>query len=96
MSEEQKARESEVFAQELSQDDLEAATGGVVIVHQGSSDADINNCTTEETRSLYGGSGFPNCARTVSNNEECDESDACYACAIVYEGRGPRCGVATA
>ena len=96
MSEEQKAREAEVFSQELSLDDLDAAAGGVVIIAQGSSESDINNCVMEEVRNLYGGNGFPNCANTVSNSGECDENDACYHCAIVYEGRGPQCGAATA
>ena len=50
----------------------------------------------EEVRNLYGGNSFPNCANTVSNSGECDENDACYHCAIVYEGRGPQCGAATA
>lgn len=96
MSEEQRARENDIFAQELSLDDLEAAAGGVVIIAQGSSESDINNCVMEEVRNLYGGNGFPNCANTVSNSGECDENDACYHCAIVYEGRGPQCGAATA
>jgi len=79
MSDEQKATENEVFSQELSLDDLDAAAGGWF------DDSPDNNCDDLDKRSIYGGDGFPNCARTVEDGSWCHSSDACLYFAIEYE-----------
>ena len=92
MSDEQKAREDEVFNQELSADDLDAAAGGGIpglreLLGGGVRDRDTNNCTIYHKRPLYGGNGFPNCAATVEDGSWCKSNDACYNQAVEYQGR---------
>ena len=99
MSDDQKAREEEVFDQELSLDELDAAAGGThddcggigrslgcrngYVVR----DSDQNNCTKDHYRQIYGGGGFPNCAATVEDGSWCGTNDACYDKAVEYQGR---------
>ena len=79
MSEEQRAREEEVFGQELSLDELDVATGGARNDCGGTArslgcpfghvvrDSNQDNCTNDHYRNIYGGGGFPNCAATVGD-----------------------------
>ena len=97
MPEEQKAREEEVFDQELSVDDLDAAAGGTYdcggveasmddeAAGRGQ-DANTFDCVQLHKRLIYAGSGFPNCAATVEDGSWCDRNDACYGKAIDYQG----------
>ncbi|MEE1158444.1 MAG: hypothetical protein UHS51_03395 [Atopobiaceae bacterium] len=92
MSDEQKAKENEVFDQELSMGDLDATAGGGVpgMKELFGGDRDYNNldnCTNHEKRPIYGGNGFPNCAATVEDGSWCKRNDACYGCAVDYRGR---------
>ena len=92
MSEEQKAREDEVFNQELSLEDLDAAAGGRVLHHKDNriKEADLHNCIERHCRPIYGpdGNSFPYCAATVEDGSWCDSNDACYTDQSVrYEGR---------
>ena len=81
MSEEQKRQEGEVFAQELSLDDLNAAAGGLA----DDTDNDPENCSRYQRRKLYGGpQGFPNCASSLRDGESCDRGDACLREAVRY------------
>ena len=82
MSEEQKSHEDEVFDQEVSIDDLDAAGGTVFLTP----DDDKNNCVRADYRDIYGGKGFPNCAATVEEGSHCGTNDACIADAINYTG----------
>ena len=96
MSEEQKAREEEVFDQELSLNDLDAAAGGsseswrecggktFLYFRGGPIDDDTSNCVMHEKRNIYGGNGFPNCAATVEDGSHCANNDACYTTAVEY------------
>ena len=99
MSEEQKAREAEVFNQELSLEDLDAAAGGYDPYQAAARDIAtlINNadkkdtaekpdCSRYDIRQIYGGGGFPNCAATVEDGSWCGSSDACVYIAIDYKG----------
>ena len=81
MSEERKAKENEVFDQELSVEDLDAAAGGA-----GSGEEDPNNCIVCDKRNIYGGNGFPNCAATVEDDSWCGDNDACLMSAVDYQG----------
>ncbi len=85
MSDEQKAREDEVFDQELSADDLDAAAGGNW-VDGGPKDDDWQNCVNHDYRQIYGGKGFPNCAATVEDGSHCESNDACFIQAVQYRG----------
>ena len=87
MSEEQKAKEDEVFDQELSLDDLDAAAGGSGDCNEPSvcGQPSYDSCTRNHNRQIYGGGGFPNCAATVEDGSWCKSSDACYNEAIDYK-----------
>ena len=85
MSENEKAKENEVFDQHLSLDDLDAAAGGSFFQ---TADRDSENCTETEHRPIYGGKGFPNCAATVEDGSWCGTNDACRVDAIVYRDMG--------
>ena len=94
MSDEQKAREEEVFDQGLSLDDLDAAAGGnesagwvgglYHALSGGPKDEDRNNCVNHDYRQIYGGGGFPHCAATVEDGSHCANNDACYSTAVEY------------
>ncbi len=94
MSDEQKVTENEVFDQELSLDDLDAAAGGFYeaasafagAISPGKKDADTTNCDNYDIRQIYGGGGFPNCAATVEDGSWCRSSDACFGSAVDYKG----------
>ena len=92
MSDEQKATENEVFNQELSMDDLDAAAGGfygAAAAMQAGLDAakddDRSNCDNYDIRQIYGGGGFPNCAATVEDGSWCVTNDACRSQAVEYK-----------
>ena len=70
------AREADVFEQELSLEDLNAAAGG------DGEDSD-DNCSSYHDRNMYGGA-FPNCAASVEDGSSCDRSDACRHNSVVY------------
>ncbi|MEE1158961.1 MAG: hypothetical protein UHS51_06015 [Atopobiaceae bacterium] len=84
MSDEQKATENEVFNQEISMDDLDAVAGGFFSLYD--TDADTSNCFDADTRPIYGGGGFPNCAGTVEDGSWCGTNDACIKMAVDYKG----------
>ena len=67
----------EVLDQEISVDDLNAVAGGA---------RDGDGCTDAHERHIYGIRGFPNCARSVEDGSHCDNTDACYSNAVVYQG----------
>ena len=83
MSENEKARENEIFAQSVSVDELDAASGGNFF-HD--SDADGDNCVQTNFRDVYGGNGFPHCAATVEDGSFCNYNDACHIDSVVYVG----------
>ena len=70
MSKTEKLNEEQVFKQEVSDDELDAVSGGV------GSDAD---CSGNVERDIYGGAGFPNCTMSVEDGSMCFKSDACFA-----------------
>ena len=83
MSEEQ--RERDVFDQELSVDDLDAAAGGSV-TYWYAKDKDENHCTEVHERQFYLAGGSIDCAATVEDGSWCIKNDACNTDAIVYQG----------
>ena len=97
MSDEMKKKEEAVFAQELNDEELKAATGGACI--GGGPVACVltdildvmgislvsYDCTGTYKRNIYYG-GFPNCAATVESGSWCESNDACSKVAILYEG----------
>ena len=86
---EQKRTEDEVFGQELSLDELDAAAGGNVVMDflgGGEFDADRSNCPDHDRRQIYGGDGLPNCAATVEDGSPCSSNDECHGAAVVYKG----------
>ena len=90
MSEDEKRREEEVFAQSLSLEELDAASGGSgsdCKDYSTCGDASYESCVINHFRQIYGGGGFPNCAATVEDGSWCDENDACTDFAVVYKGR---------
>ena len=75
-------KEQEIFNQELSQDELDAITGGT--------DRDAYNCIQSWIRDIYGNRelniyNFPNCAATVEDGSHCDTNDACWTFAVDYK-----------
>ncbi len=66
-------KEKEVFEQETSEDELEAANGGVL------------GFKPPVQKSIYEG-GFPNCAATVEDGSWCNTNDACLAGSVQYLG----------
>lgn len=79
-------KEKEVFAQEVSREELKHAAGG-----ECGDDWDVCgqtqglNCIDERSRNIYGGNGFPNCAATVEDWSLCKENDACWNFAVIYK-----------
>ena len=71
-------REDVVLGQELSADEMEAATGGITISSSG------DECTGSIFRNIYEG-GFPNCAGTVEDRSWCGMNDACHHKAVIYK-----------
>lgn len=92
MSDEQKAREDEVFGQELSLDDLDAAAGGSIDSDGAPGrdelcdDAHQNFCDDQHFRPIHA------CAATVESGSNCWSNDACYQSAVVYQGMTTDCG----
>ena len=89
MSEELK-RESEVFKQDLSMEELDAIAGAADPPDPSKPDVDRDNCYRGERRNIYGGNGFPNCAATVEEGSLCGTNDACVSFAIKYTNM---CGI---
>ncbi len=98
MSDDRKAREEEVFGQDLSMDDLDAAAGGRrkneyrdnqgnICYAPAGVDPDPGNCSMINRRQIYGGGGFPNCAATVGDGSWCGTNDACNKNAVEYYGK---------
>ena len=90
MSDEMKKKEEEVFAQSLSDEELESVNGGgvdywIICGETEGSESDINNCVRTQYRNIYGGVGFANCAATVEDGSWCSSNDACYSAAVGYE-----------
>ena len=83
MSENEKARDNEVFAQSVSLDDLDAVSGGNFLHDE---DYDSGNCIQTSFRHIRRGNGFPNCAATVEDGSWCDYNDACHIDSIRYTG----------
>ena len=49
---------------------------------------DLDNshlCSSYDTRRIYGGGGFPNCAATVEDGSWCGTNDACLKMAVEYK-----------
>ena len=79
-------KEREVFEQAISVEELEAVTGA--------DKGNYYNCVKENLRTITGryweggilyNTGFPNCAATVEDGSLCNDNDACYSCAVVYQ-----------
>lgn len=88
MSSTEKLNEEQVFKQEASDDELEAVSGGGNSAGDefGSWHKNSDNCTKMDTRNIYGGKGFPNCAATVEEDSWCGYNDACIMEAVAYQG----------
>ena len=81
-------KEDQVFAQELSSEDLVAATGGA---RTGCWSGNETTCLVQQTRQMYydrynPSAKFPNCAKTAEKDSWCTQSDACIYGAILYLG----------
>ena len=89
MSKTEKLNEEQIFKQEVSDDELEAAVGGRHRPGEKGKafwwDDDPNNCTENHWRQIYSG-GFPNCAASVEDGSWCGTNDACNAEAVNYQG----------
>jgi hypothetical protein len=79
MSKTEKLNEEQVFKQEISDDELEAVSGG-----DADDEENKENCIYHLWRNIYR-NGFPNCAATVEDESWCDKNDACYSQSIDYE-----------
>lgn len=76
-------REDDVLGQELSADEMAAATGGK---HDGCNST-MNECWNNVARMIQGmpgHRGFPDCAATVEDGSMCDTNDACWVSAVIY------------
>ena len=79
-------REEEVFDQELSMDELDAAAGGYAKPCAALGwDDNRDDCVENHYRLIYGGGGFPNCAATVEDGSWCGTNDACRSQAVEYK-----------
>ena len=89
MSKIEKPNQEQVFKQKVSDDELEAVSGGKGgCYEQGAGrapwwDDDIDNCTNNHSRQIYSG-GFPNCAASVEDSSWCGNNDLCNISAVVY------------
>jgi hypothetical protein len=83
MSKTEKLNEEQIFMQEVDDGELKTVTGGEVCENGQWFEKD-RNCTKMETRRIYGGKGFPNCAATVEEGSWCGYNDACTWKAVVY------------
>ena len=85
MSDEMKKKEEEVFAQSLSDEELESVNGGWRYCgSSGEREPDEHNCVRNHSKDIYGGAGFANCAATVEDGSWCLTNDACLHSAIIY------------
>ena len=71
-----------MFDQALSAEDLDAASGGIDEEYR--ERARTENCSSSETRLIYGEKGFPKCAATVVEDSFGGSNDACYITAVKY------------
>ncbi len=80
-------KEEEVFSQKISPDELDAVTGGVLVIGGGkkSNESNQDACWQVLRRQITVG-GHVNCAATVEDGSLCKENDACFGSAIVYQG----------
>ena len=67
---------SSALGQEMSADEMEAASGGISIGNK--------NCSSYHKRDIYGGKGFPNCAAGVEDGSWCLDNDACTKYMVCY------------
>lgn len=92
MSEQEKKQEVQVFNQELSTEDLDAAAGGNMFGCGETSycgdTAFAEGCTNANRRPIHGpgGNQFPFCAATVEDGSMCWSNDGCRYTSVVYEG----------
>ena len=84
--------EEAVFAQKVSDEELESINGGYCGMNGGDAcqqaqyEYNHNHCTDCQIRHIYEG-GFANCAATVEDGSWCNLNDACYTYnAIKYQG----------
>ena len=87
MSDEMKKKEEEVFAQSLSDEELESVNGGWVYcgsTPEGEPTEPTSHCELILSRDIYGDAGFANCAATVEDGSWCGNNDACFGNAIMY------------
>ena len=71
-------REEQVFSSELSENELEAASGGA------RKDEMWNDTCSKAVKWYIYDTKFPDCNSTVDDGSWCSDSDACYSSAIVY------------
>ena len=74
-------REKQIFAQELSEEDLAAVNGGSSACRE---QFETCHCERQVYRLLHEFPGRLNCASTVESGSWCGESDACFLAAICY------------
>ena len=94
-------KEKAVFAQVLSEDEMETVAGGIpkkksygypcqataaTYCPDVHREDPADNCSYVHYRQAYGGNGFPNCAATFEDNSICGNNDACFSYAINYRG----------
>ena len=91
MSEQEKNQEEQVFNQELSMEDLDAASGGFMDCGEtsycGNTQLDVG-CNDANHRPIYGPSGnqFPFCSATVEADSMCWSNDGCRYTSVIYDG----------
>ena len=81
--------EEMVFAQELSDDELETVSGGLCGLNGKDCDSmaewESHHCINIYKRDIYEGA-FPNCAATVEDGSICWDNDACSVAQVKYTG----------
>jgi hypothetical protein len=77
MTDKKNLSEDEVFRQEITEEELEAAGG--------KKDPFYLGCSSSSERYIHT-YHFPNCASTAEEDSWCDLSDACITSAIKYKG----------
>ena len=74
--------EEMVFAQELSDDELETVNGGA----ETGCRCAMYQCTGNNFRYIYFLNRFPDCAATVEDGSWCWSNDACTLVQVTYTG----------
>lgn len=77
--------EEQIFAQELSEEELELVSGGVVVYPDCDKPSawESEHCVNFSVRHIYE-YRFPNCAATVEDGSYCGSNDACVLNEVVY------------